>query len=229
MTITDVSARIVGDAEIARQLQAIASATIVLEQLEEERAIAINVGDGNRFLNNTRWTNFVTFAGTRNRAADEFKTVADREEQLAFFYNPGGLSTDEAQPALDFETATVSAGTDGTLTVDAEILESYDAILDNGLNYVTDESEAVLEQARADRDSQIFQLLLEAILILAAFVIATVIALMIARNMASGLRRLREGALDVAHVSLPQAVAQMRDAESIGNRTPTRSRPSPAR
>lgn len=220
VTITDVSARIVGDAEIARQLQAIASATIVLEQLEEERAIAINVGDGNRFLNNTRWTNFVTFAGTRNRAADEFKTVADRDEQLAFFYNPGGLSTDEAQPALDFETATVAAGTDGDLTVNAEILASYDAILDNGLNYVTDESEAVLEQARADRDSQIFQLLLEAILILAAFVIATVIALIIARNMASGLRRLREGALDVAHVSLPQAVAQMRDAESIGNRTP---------
>ena len=220
VTITDVSARIVGDAEIARQLQAISSATIVLEQLEEERAIAINVGDGNEFLNNTRWTNFVGFASTRERAANEFKTVADRDEQLAFFYSPGGLSTEEAQPALDFETATVNGGTNTSLSVDADILASYDAILDNGLGYINDESEEVLDQARADRDSQIFQLLLEAILILAAFVIATVIALIIARNMASGLRRLREGALDVAHVSLPQAVAQMRDAESIGNRTP---------
>lgn len=220
VTITDVSARIVNDSEIARQLQAIASATIILEQLEEERAIAINVGDGNEFFNSTRWKNFVAYAEMRVVAENEFKTVANRDEQLAFFYRTGGLSTDEAQPAIDFETATVNAGTEGSLKVDAEVIDSYDAILENGLDYIGDESTSVLDQARSDRDAQIFQLLLEAILILAAFVVATVIALVIARNMNHGLRRLREGALDVAHVSLPQAVAQMRDTESIAGRTP---------
>ncbi|MCH7232502.1 nitrate- and nitrite sensing domain-containing protein [Glycomyces sp. L485] len=220
VTITDVSARIVNDPEIARQLQAIASATIILEQLEEERAIAINVGDGHSFLNNTRWTNFVAYSERREQAETEFKTVANRDEQLSFFYSGGGLSTEAAEPALNFEAQTVSAGTESNLTVDAEIIESYDAILANGLSYIEDESNEVLSHARTDRDTQIFQLLLEAILILAAFVVATVIALVIARNMNHGLRRLREGALDVAHVSLPQAVAQMRDAESIGNRTP---------
>ena len=220
VTITDVSARIVNDSEIARQLQAVASATIVLEQLEEERAIAINVGDGNEFFNSTRWKNFIGYAELRVQAESEFKTVASRDEQLAFFYRPGGLSTPEAQAALDFETATQSAGTEVPLSVDVETVESYDAILNNGLSYIDEESTEVLEQARSDRDSQIFQLLLEAVLILAAFVIATVIALVIARNMNHGLRRLREGALDVAHVSLPQAVAQMRDAETIAGRTP---------
>jgi len=220
VTITDVSARIVNDPEIARQLQTIASATIILEQLEEERAIAINVGDGNEFFNSTRWRSFVAFAEYRSVAETEFKTVANREEQLAFFYRPGGLSSEEAQPALDFEAATVSAGTEGALTVDSEIIASYDAILDNGLDYIEDESTEVLSHARSDRDAQIFQLLLEAVLILAAFVVATVIALVIARNMNHGLRRLREGALDVAHVSLPHAVAQMRDTESIAGRTP---------
>ncbi|WP_169732041.1 sensor histidine kinase [Glycomyces arizonensis] len=220
VTITDISARIVNDPEIARQLQAIASATIILEQLEEERAIAINVGNGNEFFNSTRWKSFIAFAEYRSVAEAEFKTVANRDEQLAFFYSPGGLSTPAAQAALDFENATASAGTNGELTVNVDIINAYDAILNNGLKYIDDESAAVLDQARADRDAQIFQLLLEAVLILAAFIIATVIALVIARNMNHGLRRLREGALDVAHVSLPQAVAQMRDAESIGGRTP---------
>ncbi|WP_460543569.1 sensor histidine kinase [Glycomyces halotolerans] len=220
VTITDISARVVNDPEIARQLQAIASATIVLEQMEEERAIAINVGDGNEFLNNTRWTNFVAYSERRVQAETDFKTIANRDEQLAFFYRAGGLSTEEAQAALNFEAQTVNAGTSSSLNVNADVIASYDAILENGLDYIEAESDEVLAGARSDRDAQIFQLLLEAILILAALVIATVIALIIARNMAGGLRRLREGALDVAHVGLPHAVAQMRDAESIAGRTP---------
>ncbi|MCD0443806.1 nitrate- and nitrite sensing domain-containing protein [Glycomyces sp. A-F 0318] len=220
VTITDISSRIVNDPDIARNLQAIAAATTILETLEEERSIAINVGNDRNFINNTRWQNFIAYASLRESAEDQFKTVADRDEQLAFFFSPGGLNTEEAEAALTFENAAITAGTDKPLTVNAEIIDSYNAILDNGLDYITSESEQVLDDARSDRDAQIFQLLLEAVLILAAFVIATVIALLIARNMATGLRRLREGALDVAHVSLPQAVAQMRDAETIGNRTP---------
>ncbi|WP_168801363.1 nitrate- and nitrite sensing domain-containing protein [Glycomyces buryatensis] len=220
VNITDVSSRIVNDPEAARNLQAIAAATTILETLEEERAIAINVGNGQNFINNTRWKNFVAYTEQRAIAEEQFKTVADRSEQLEFFYQAGGLKTEEAAAAVEFETAAVAAGTEQDLVVNDAVIKSYDAILNNGLQYIDQESKQVLDAARSDRDSQIFQLLLEAILILAAFVIATVIALTIARNMAQGLRRLREGALDVAHVSLPQAVAQMRDAESIGGRTP---------
>ncbi|MEU6246475.1 nitrate- and nitrite sensing domain-containing protein [Glycomyces sp. NPDC047010] len=220
VTITDISSRIVNDPEIARNLQAIAAATTVLETLEEERSIAINVGNGKNFINNTRWQNFIAFAKLRETAEDEFKTVADRDEQLAFFFSPGGLNTTEAEAALVFENDAVNAGTAKPLEVNAAVIDSYNAILENGLDYVNDESEQVLADAESDLNAQIFQLLLEAVLILAAFVVATVVALLIARNMATGLRRLREGALDVAHVSLPQAVAQMRDAETIGNRTP---------
>jgi hypothetical protein len=220
VTITDISSRIVNDPEIARNLQAIAAATTILETLEEERAIAINVGNDNEFINNTRWQTFISYASLRETAEAEFKTVANREEQLAFFFSEGGLNTEAAQPALEFENDAESASTTTALKVNAEVIASYDAILDNGLDYINTESDQVLDEASRDRDGQIFQLLLEAVLILAAFVIATVIALLIARNMATGLRRLREGALDVAHVSLPQAVAQMRDAETIGNRTP---------
>jgi hypothetical protein len=220
VTITDISSRIVNDPDIARNLQAIAAATTVLETLEEERAIAINVGDGRRFINSGRWQNFISYAMLRETAEEEFKTVADRDEQLEFFFGEGGLNTEAAQPALTFENQAINAETETPLTVNAEIIESYNAILDNGLEYITAESDQILVDARNDRNAQVFQLLLEAVLILSAFVIATVIALLIARNMATGLRRLREGALDVAHVSLPQAVAQMRDAETIGNRTP---------
>jgi hypothetical protein len=220
VTITDISSRIVNDPDIARNLQAIAAATTILETLEEERAIAISVGNGRKFINAGRWQTFISYASLRETAEAQFKTVANREEQLAFFFSTGGLNTQEAQAALEFENDAVTASTDRNLEVNAEVIASYDAILDNGLAYINSESDEVLADASSDRDAQIFQLLLEAVLILAAFVVATVIALLIARNMATGLRRLREGALDVAHVSLPQAVAQMRDAETIGNRTP---------
>ncbi|HEX2145590.1 MAG TPA: nitrate- and nitrite sensing domain-containing protein [Glycomyces sp.] len=220
VTITDISSRIVNDPEIARNLQAIAAATAVLETIEEERAIALNVGNGREFINNSRWQTFIAFAELREAAEEDFKTVASRDQQLAFFFDEGGLNTEAAEPASTFENDARNAGTEQPLQVNAALMDSYNAILDNGLDFVTSESRQVLEDARSDREAQVFQLLLEAVLILAAFVIATVIALLIARNMATGLRRLREGALDVAHVSLPQAVAQMRDAETIGNRTP---------
>jgi anti-sigma regulatory factor (Ser/Thr protein kinase) len=220
VNITDASARIVPDPEVARQLQVIAAATQILEHTEEQRAIAVNVGNDNRFINTSRWKNFIAQTELRMNAVSNFRSVADRSEQLEFFFTPGGLTSEEALPALRFETDASNAGISTPLSVDVATTEAYDAILENGLRFIESESDEVLSVARADRDAQIFQLLLEAILILAALVIASVIALLIARNMASGLTRLREGALDVAHVSLPAAVAQMRDAESLGTRTP---------
>lgn len=220
VTITDISSRIVNDPEIARNLQTIAAATSILETLEEERAIALNVGNDRQFINNTRWQDFISYAKLREAAEEDFKTVASRDQQLAFFFSEGGLNTEAAQAAVTFEHDAVSASTTQKLQVDAALMDSYNLVLNNGLDFINDESEKVLNDARGNQNAQIFQLLLESVLILAAFVVATVIALLIARNMATGLRRLREGALDVAHVSLPQAVAQMRDAETIGNRTP---------
>ena len=93
VTITDISSRIVNDPDIARNLQAIAAATTILETLEEERAIAINVGNGREFINSGRWQTFISFAKLREMAEAEFKTVANRDEQLAFFFSEGGLNT----------------------------------------------------------------------------------------------------------------------------------------
>ncbi|QSB05736.1 sensor histidine kinase [Natronoglycomyces albus] len=218
--IAEISSRIVTDPEIARKLQVIALTTKTVEQLEEQRATAINIGDGQAFRNHARWSSFIGYGENRKQAVDDLKRILSMEEEEKLFYSPGGFASVEAQPASRFETLASAAGPGQGLDVDIEVIESYNAILEMSRVFISDLEEQVLEEARANRDAQIFQLLLETILILAAFVIASLVALAIARNMAGGLRRLREGALEVAHVKLPQAVAQMRDSESIGNKTP---------
>ncbi|MFC4337097.1 sensor histidine kinase [Salininema proteolyticum] len=220
VTITDVSARIVTDAEIARQLQVMASVTDILEQTEEERSMAINVGDKNTFPNNGRARDFAVRANEREKAQEDFQRLADRQEQQDFYFGENGLETDAAKTALDFESDTKAATTETQLNVSADLLASYDAILEGGAAFIESVSQDTQTQAEGNLQSQIFQLLLETIVILVALIIATLVALIIARNMATGLKRLREGALDVAHVSLPQAVAQMRSQEGLGNRTP---------
>jgi signal transduction histidine kinase len=78
----------------------------------------------------------------------------------------------------------------------------------------------VQAHAQAQVDSVVRQVISESAAVLAVLVLALLLALLVARSMARSLRRLREGALQVAYESLPQAVARLRSAESIGELTP---------
>ena len=218
--IAEVSSRIVTDAEISRQLQVVALTTKAIEQMEEMRVTAIHIGDGESFNNHARWSAFIGYAENRQQAVEDLQRLASQDEELDLLHSEGGFRSPEAQPTYRFETLASAAGPGQAIDVNAEIINSFDAVLDMSHEFIQELEEETIGEARANRDAQIFQLLLETILILAAFVIASLVALAIARNMAGGLRRLREGALEVAHVKLPQAVAQMKDTDSIGNRTP---------
>ncbi|WP_169732413.1 sensor histidine kinase [Haloglycomyces albus] len=220
VTITDVSARVVTDPEIARQFQVMAAVTELLEQTEEERAIAVSVGNGKTFFNNGRARDFAFRANQREKAQEDFQSLSNRDEQQSFYFGSGGLETNEVQLATEFEDETKAANSDTPLDVSAELLASYDALLEGGAGFIDEVSTETLSDAQSEREAQIFQLLLETIVILVALIVATLVALVIARNMANGLKRLREGALDVAHVSLPRAVAEMRDQDALGSRTP---------
>ncbi|MFY1635933.1 nitrate- and nitrite sensing domain-containing protein [Solwaraspora sp. WMMB335] len=64
------------------------------------------------------------------------------------------------------------------------------------------------------------QAIIESILVLIALVLAIVLAVVLARSLNSSLRRLREGAMSVAHRDLPAAVAKLRDVNDLNDRGP---------
>src|SRR5262249_51802617 len=73
------------------------------------------------------------------------------------------------------------------------------------LAFAGDERSAVTRQAA-----------LEATLVLLVLVVAVALAVILARSLNMSLRRLREGALAVANRDLPDAVARLRDARTLG-------------
>ena len=73
-----------------------------------------------------------------------------------------------------------------------------------------------LKLAVDERDSVVRQAALEAALVLLVLVVAVALAVILARSLNLSLRRLREGALAVANRDLPDAVARLRDARTLG-------------
>jgi signal transduction histidine kinase len=69
-----------------------------------------------------------------------------------------------------------------------------------------DESTAVTRQAT-----------IESVLVLLVLILAVALAIALARSLNLSLRRLREGALSVAHRDLPDAVARLRDVRNLGD------------
>jgi HAMP domain-containing protein len=105
-------------------------------------------------------------------------------------------------------------------------ISSQDA--SNALGAVNDLMRAAEQQLDADlvastqRTSQTVrrQVLVEALVIVVLLIIVIALAFGTARSMARTLSRLREGALSVADRRLAEAVNELRDTQSLGERTP---------
>ncbi|HSE09971.1 MAG TPA: ATP-binding protein [Nocardioidaceae bacterium] len=89
----------------------------------------------------------------------------------------------------------------------------YDSIIRTLQNGVDEELEAAAAEARADAA-------VNAAVTLASLVAAILLALLISRLLLNPIRRVREGALAVAHERLPEAVARIRAGEEPGEIEP---------
>ncbi|HEX6876658.1 MAG TPA: ATP-binding protein [Nocardioidaceae bacterium] len=90
----------------------------------------------------------------------------------------------------------------------------YDSIIRTLQDGIDDELEAAAAQARVDAA-------VNAAMTLAALVAAILLALLVSRMLLNPIRRVREGALAVAHERLPEAVARIRSGEGPGEITPS--------
>lgn len=103
--------------------------------------------------------------------------------------------------------------TGGTDLGGANAYADYDTIISTLQGGIDDELEAAAAESRADA-------LTSAVITLVALVAAILLALLVSRLLLNPIRRVREGALAVAHERLPEAVARIRSGEEPGEITP---------
>jgi hypothetical protein len=130
------------------------------------------------------------------------------------------IAGDAVQLADDI-TADLRRSVDGiTRVTAAEASSSLGAVNDlmRGAEQRIDADLLTLTTAKIEDVRQ--QVLLEAAIIVIVLALLIGLTVAIARSMARTLRRLRDGALLVAHHQLGEAVERLRDTEAIGERTP---------
>ncbi|GIM92691.1 sensor histidine kinase [Paractinoplanes toevensis] len=104
----------------------------------------------------------------------------------------------------------------GVTVPSEEIIQSFGAVVDL-MRWAEQELESDdLKLAGDEADSVVRQAALEAALVVLVLIVAISLAVILARSLNLSLRRLREGALAVANRDLPDAVARLRDARTLG-------------
>ena len=193
------------------------------------------VGDGLRALSAFAKAK----AGTAEQEAISYAALAageiSAEQQAAFI----ATQTSQQEALLAFSVVASPADrnlVDSTVTGDAvnladqvairlsrneqvpqaEVVQSFGAVVDL-MRWAEQRLESErIAQAADDSASVTRQATIEATLVLLVLILAVALAVILARSLNLSLRRLREGALGVAHRDLPDAVARLRDVRSLG-------------
>jgi signal transduction histidine kinase len=98
-----------------------------------------------------------------------------------------------------------------------ELTQSFGAVVDL-MRWAEQRLETQARDQAADESSAVGrQAAIEAALVLLTLIVAVALAVVLARSLNLSLRRLREGALAVAHRDLPEAVARLRDVRNLGD------------
>ena len=104
----------------------------------------------------------------------------------------------------------------GVTVPPGEVIQSFGAVVDL-MRWAEQELESGNVKLAGDEHTAVVrQAALEAALVLLVLIVAVALAVILARSLNLSLRRLREGALAVANRDLPDSVARLRDARTLG-------------
>ncbi|KAA0099357.1 sensor histidine kinase [Mycolicibacterium sp. P1-5] len=104
----------------------------------------------------------------------------------------------------------IMSNPDAALAGNADLrqsLKATDVIAEKVVLSTTDQVTASVQQLATDRRHAVIR---DALLVLAAFIVALIVVLLVARSLVRPLRVLRDGALRVAHTDLEQGIARVR-------------------
>ncbi|MGH3544563.1 MAG: sensor histidine kinase, partial [Mycobacteriales bacterium] len=151
--------------------------------------------------------------------------LAEQEAYLAQFNQVAGnddrrlvarrLSPERLSGVTDAESAAVRAGESGEIGIEAQQWQSSAGIKTQLVDALAqDLSSRASDAAASKRLAQLLYAVGAALLGLALVALSIIVTLRIARSMSHGLGKLRNSALDVAELSLPDVVEQLRDIDA---------------
>ncbi|GAA4207040.1 hypothetical protein GCM10022220_21690 [Actinocatenispora rupis] len=187
---------------------------LALEQLNVLRAVQFGA------LTPELQKNFVGATTARDEALLEFDGTAPAADRSLFSRSMQGAAVQMVQRV---EGTMAQTGLGRPLSLPTSIDDVDQAYA--GQRALMRKVEAQTDGELVDRltayhDSRIDQAAIEAGAVAVTLVLAIGLTLIVARGMAGSLRRLRQGALDVAYRELPGSVARLREEEGLGDRTP---------
>src|SRR5690349_12962448 len=207
------------DPALINDVQTLNSLSQEKGQVSQQRALLYNAVARGQF-DNAEYQALVTATAGQTAAATAFEATATPAEQSAFTHVVSG---GQVKNGVDIETYVVSTNrlnlaTSGALNISAKDAPGqwYTAMSDTVDKMQQVElgvagnivARAQVLQRGAERSALFIGILTAAILILV--ILATFV---VARSLVQPLRRLREGALDIATVQLPERVRQLDESE----------------
>ncbi|HET6211643.1 MAG TPA: nitrate- and nitrite sensing domain-containing protein, partial [Micromonosporaceae bacterium] len=210
-------APIAGDSQLAGELRAAAAFSKAKAAAMEEQAIAYAALKAGGHLDDEQFSSFLATLTGQQEALVAF-TLAATPFQRSLVES--SVTGDAIQLADHMATElTRSVGSTALVTAN-EVSSAVGAITD--LMRWTEErlDRRLIEDATALRTAVLREVFIESSVVLTTLVLAISFALLLARSMARSLGRLREGALGVAQRDLPEAVARLRDVQSLGENSP---------
>ncbi|MFC3989093.1 sensor histidine kinase, partial [Actinoplanes siamensis] len=145
----------------------------------------------------------------RQDALDDFRKIAGADQV-------GLVEAALADAAVARADGLVTRLTGAGAVPVGELTKAYGQVLDRLRTAETTLEAEILEVAQDDSSATTKRSTLEFVVVLLVLIAALALAFYLGRNLHLSLRRLREGALAVAHRDLPDAVSRLQDVESLG-------------
>ncbi len=205
------------DTNLSNMLQAVSAFAQAKAQTSDEQALGYtSLVDG--ALGAEQYNAFVATLTGQQAALTTFNLTATAEQKQVVDTSitgdavqlADGLATDVARSVGATKPVVAADDLASGLGSLVDLMRWTEQQLDAGL----------VKEARNQANTVVRQVIIESVLVMITLALAIALAFLLARAMARALSRLREGALGVAGRDLPEAVAQLRDVQDIGENSP---------
>ena len=209
----DTLGQVSGEGELAESLRAMAAfARAKAATAEEEGVVFVALSAGGR-LTEEQFSSFVATLTSQQEAFVAFTGAASVAQQAIV----GSTVTGDAVLLADQVSAQLTRSVGEPSPIGAAAASKAIGAVTDLMRFAEINLEtALLEQAAAVRAEAVRQAVVEAVLVVIALLIALLLAILIARSLNRSLFRLRDGALQVANHSLPDAVGRLQQLEKVG-------------
>jgi signal transduction histidine kinase len=212
----EVLSQVTGDAQLADSLRAAAAFSKAKARLGDEQALTYTALKSGT-LDNQQFTSFLSTLTAQQEAFVAFSLAATPDQRSLV---ASAVTGDAVQLSEDLTNQLRRSNGQATGVRVDDALGALGAV-DDLMRWTEQQLDASLVANAATVSASVQrQALVESVIVVVVLAIVIALALIMARSMIRSLRRLRQAALAVAEHDLPETVAKLRDAQSVGRDTP---------